>query len=295
MAKFGIRQFNKKFLNDKACLEYLKELTYPDSTKCPKCERESNFYKVNGRKAYACQFCGHHVYPTAGTIFDKSATPLKLWFYAMFIMSVTRSGVSAKQLERELGVTYKTAWRIFHSIRRLMNEPGGKKLKGIVEVDETFVGGKGKNRRRVSFETEEKKKEVVMGMVERKGKAYLKHVPNTGKWTLINQVRENVDPKARVMSDEYPAYISLPQYGYRHDSVDHKSTMVDSDIHTQNIENVWSHLKRGIYGVYRHVSAKHLQAYADEYAFRYNYRDENMFDLLLKNVTEVRMVRGQTL
>jgi len=120
MAKFGIRQFNKKFPNDQICLDYLKELTYPNGTKCPKCERESNFYHVKGRTAYACQFCGHHVYPTAGTIFDKSTTPLKLWFYAVFIMSVTRSGVSAKQLERELGVTYKTAWRMFHSIRKLI-------------------------------------------------------------------------------------------------------------------------------------------------------------------------------
>lgn len=293
--KFTISQFLRRFPNDDACLEEIKNLRWPKGTiTCAKCGRANKHYKVEGRTAYACSFCGNHVYPLAGTIFDKTTTPLRLWFYAIYLMAQTRAGISAKQLQRELGVTYKTAWRMFKQIRTLMADNNGTPLDGIVEVDETFVGGKTSNRKS-KFGIGSTDKEVVMGMVAREGKAYLRHVKNTGKWTLLEQIKLNVSPTARVFTDEFGSYISLPKYGYEHESVIHSTSQyVKGEVHTQNIENVWSHLKRGIFGVYRVVSKKYLQCYVDEYAFRYNNRRAGgqMFDLILKQVPEVRMLRA---
>ncbi len=286
--KFNLAQFLKKYNNDDACLKEIYKLRFPKGVDCPKCEKHKKFTRVKSRLVYQCS-CGYQISPLAGTIFEKSTTPLQYWFYAMFVMSNTRSGVSAMALKRELGVTYKTAWRMMKQVRILMAETG-EPLRGTVEVDETFIGGKGKNRKRKWIQGIDNK-EVLMGMVERGGKVYIKHVPNTGKWTLINQIKENIDPEARIITDEWPAYKGLPKHGYFHDSVKHNSLeFVKGDIHTQNIENVWSHLKRGITGVYRFVSAKYLQAYADEYAFRYNHRKENMFEALLAQVAKTRQV-----
>lgn len=289
--KFTISQFLKRFPTDEACLEEIKANRWPDGVYCKKCEKVTNHYKVKERKTYSCQWCGSHVSPLAGTIFDKSSTSLRLWFYAMYLMIQTRSGISAKQLERELGVTYKTAWRMFKQIRMLMSETGDP-LTGTVEIDETFVGGKGKNRRREW--KQEDKKEVLMGMLERGGKVYLKHTPNTGKRTLLEQIKENVSSKARVMTDEFSGYIQLTKQGFSHYTVNHRLEFVKGDIHTQAIEGFWSQLKRGIYGVYRFCGKKYLQAYADECAFRYNHRKHggNMFDVLLGRVATVKMVRA---
>lgn len=290
--KFTLLQFLKRFPTDDSCLEELKLLQYPDGVFCSTCEKITNYYKLKNRTAYSCEFCRSQMYPLAGTIFEKTSTPLRLWFYAMYLMTQTRAGISAKQLERELGVTYKTAWRMFKQIRMLMAQSNGSLLLGIVEIDETYIGGKGKNRARnwtQGIEGEEK--EIVMGIVERQGKAYLKHIPNTGKWTLLQQIQNNVDPKARVITDEWPGYKQLIKYGYNHDFIQHKQKIyVKGVIHTQTIENVWSHLKRGIYGVYRIVSKKYLQAYVDEYTWRYNHRKSGgtMFDLLLQQVAEVK-------
>ncbi len=291
--KFTISQFLKRFPNDEACLEELKKLRYPDGVFCSKCQLVTNHYKVTGRTAYACANCGNHIYPLAGTILDKTTTPLRLWYYAIYLMAQTRAGISAKQLERELGVTYKTAWRMFKQIRMLMND-GGTPLTGTVEIDETFIGGKAKNRKRKWAQgVEGEHKEVVMGMLQRNGKAYLRHVKGTGKWTLLEQIKENVSNDARVITDEWGGYIHLPLHGYKHDYVNHKNTFVRGDIHTQNIECMWGNLKRGVTGVYRVVSKKYLQAYADEYAFRYNNRlsKRSMFDLILARVPSVAMVK----
>lgn len=293
--KFTISQFLRRFPNDEACIEEIKNLRFSDGIICLKCNKITNHYKIKGRTAYSCSLCGSHTFPLAGTIFDKTTTKLTLWFYAMYIMAQTRAGISAKQLQRELGVTYKTAWRMFKQIRMLMDNSKGGKLSGTVEVDETYIGGKGSNKRNKWTQgIESEKKEVIMGMVERNGKVYLKHVPNAGKWTLLNQIRENVSPQARIVTDEWKSYTSLPKYGYAHDFVNHKETYVAGDTHTQNIENVWSNFKRGIRGVYRNVSKKYLQAYADEYGFRYSNRFSGgkMFDLILAQIPNVKMLRA---
>lgn len=292
--KFSLKDFKRKFGTHEKCLESLKVFRFPDPYTCTKCNLPQKFYPVKGRTAYACNNCGHHVYPLAGTIFEKSSTPLDLWFFAMYLMIQTRSGTSAKQLERMLGVTYKTAWRMFKQIRMLMSEAGNSPLSGDVEIDETYIGGKGVNKRgRWTQGIEGEQKEVVMGMLQRKGKVYLKHIPNSGKWTLLTQIKENIDPKARIITDEYRSYTQLSKYGFIHDLVNHNHTYVVNDIHTNNIECMWGNLKRGITGVYRIVSKKYLHAYVDEYAWRYNNKQYagGMFDRLLERVISVKALQ----
>ena len=291
MNNISLKTFLRKYPNSDACLEAIFQKRFPNGVNCIKCKKITKYYKIERRTAYSCEFCRTQIYPLSGTVFEKSSIDLRLWFYAMFLMIKTRSGISAKQLERELGVCYKTALRMFRQIRGLMEENNGDLLTGDVEVDETFIGGKGTNRRYV-WNGNEKEKQVVMGMIQRNGKAYLRHIPNVGKWTLLKQVQDNISPKARVITDEWPGYIQLPRYGYLHDVINHKETYVNGDIHTQNAENVWSNLKRGIYGVYRHVSKKYLQSYVDEFAWRYNHRHEpNMFELLLNQVALVKILK----
>lgn len=295
--KFSLKEFFSRFPSDNACLEEIKKLRFPNGITCPKCQKVTKFYKITGRPGYACEFGGTTVYPLSGTILEKTTTPLQYWLYAMYLMTKTRSGISSKQLQRELGVTYKTAWRMFKQIRMLMSSDStSDPLDGIVEVDETFVGGKGKNRKNQWVQgIEEKQKQVLMGMVQRGGKVYIRHIETNGKWALLKQIQENISPKARIFTDEWRGYIQLSYKGYEHNTINHGAgEYVRNEVHTQNIENVWSHLKRGIFGVYRIVSAKYLQAYADEYAFRYNHRklDGEMFDVLLRQVANVRVLKA---
>lgn len=291
--KFSLRQFRLKYGTHLECLEAIKKLKYPDQMKCSSCKRLSVFYPVTNRTAYACKFCGFHIYPLAGTIFEKSTTPLDLWFFAMYLMVTTRSGTSAKQLERMLGVTYKTAWRMFKQIRMLMADTEGDLLNGIVEIDETYIGGKGTNR--AHEWRADVKKEVVWGAVERKGKTYLKHVLSAEKFTLLKELKEHVDTKAHIMSDETGTYRYLYDFGYfNHFSVNHSMKEFGRGlVHNNTIEGVWSQLKRGITGVYRHVSREYLQDYVNEYSWRYNHRNNQgkMFELLLRRVVEVKALR----
>lgn len=288
--KFSLKDFLKRYPNDKACLDEIFKMRFPDGVSCAKCKQLRQYYHLEGRTTYSCGFCGTQLSPLTDTIFEKSAVSLRLWFYAMFIMIKTRSGISAKQLERELGVSYKTAHRMFKRIRLLMAEEQSM-LEGIVEIDETYVGGKGKNRAKKWYSGVEKK-EVVWGAVERKGKAYLKHVPSGHKTVLIKELKANVSTGAHIMSDETLVYKNLYDFGYfNHHSVNHSMSEYGRGIvHNNTIEGVWSHLKRGIFGVYRHVSTEYLQSYVNEYAFRYNYRnlESGMFEVLLNRVAVVK-------
>lgn len=179
---------------------------------------------------------------------------------------------------------------MLHQIRRLMTDEEKGYLEGDVEVDETFIGGKGYNRK-YKPHFNEIPKEVVMGMVERGGKLRAKHIETTGKWALLEQIEKHVSLKARIITDEFAGYYQLKKLGYNHYSINHKERFKTGDISTQNAENIWSHLKRGIYGVYHHVSKRHLQAYVDEFTFRYNNRkSEDMFALVLNRVVNVKRV-----
>lgn len=291
--KFTLTQFLSRFPDNDACLEEIKRLRWGDKITCPKCGKDSNFYRVKGRTAYACQFCGHHLYPLAETIFDKSTTPLTSWFYAIYLMAQTRAGISAKQLQRELGVTYKTAWRMFHQIRKLLADDNDK-LSGEVEVDEAYIGGNPQNRRHI-YGKNIGDKAIILGMVERKGRARIRKVPSSGTRGLVPEILNHVSTDSWIFSDEHGAYKLLYRQGYNHSSVNHRNLeYVKGNVHTQNVENFWSNLKRGITGVYRHVDPKYLQAYADEYAFRYSHRNSRapMFDLILNQVAVTKIVRA---
>jgi transposase-like protein len=147
---YSLMEFERQFPDDAACLEFLVEKLYPTGIYCPTCEKVTKHHREKGRPSLACQWCGHHEHPLVGTIFENSATSLRLWFYAMYLMASTRCGISAKQLERELGVTYKTAWRMFHKIRSLLDQDDGF-LTGTVEADEAYIGGQAKWRNRGVF------------------------------------------------------------------------------------------------------------------------------------------------
>jgi transposase-like protein len=278
--KYTISDFEQEFPNDDACLEWLKDFLYPAGVHCPNCDRVTKHHKVKSRRSYSCQECGHHVHPTAGTIYHKSRTPLKLWFYAIFLMSSTRCGISAKQLERELGVTYKTAWRMFKQIRSMLQE-NRPKLSGNVEVDETFIGGKprgqGKNR-------ETKPKITVVGAVERGGAIVTEIVPDTTTQSLQWFVRRRVEAGSTVNTDEHGAYFHLRRYGFRHRRIAHWDKIyVRGDVHTNTIEGFWGNFKTGMRGVYKHCGEGYLPSYLGEYEFRYSNRNSNvpMFQLFL--------------
>jgi transposase len=287
MQRYTIEDFNRDYPDESACLERLRRRRYPDGSACKKCGRATTYYRDTGRRSYSCQWCGHHVHPTAGTIFHKSTTPLRLWFYAVLLMVKTRCGISAKQLERELGVTYKTAWRMFHEIRKMLAEDEGPLLSGTVEMDETYYGGRlhGSKRGRPG---EGSHKTPVFGMAQRQGRVVAKAVPNAKSATLMPHVRKKVLPESLVHTDEFTVYDPLKRDGYHHNHVHHaEQVYVAGDVHTNTIEGFWSLLKRGIGGFYHSVSAKHLQGYLDEYAFRYNHRRDKrpMFDTMLSQVT----------
>lgn len=215
--------------------------------------------------------------PAAHTILHKSSTPLVLWFYAIYLMSVTRAGISAKQLQRELGVTYKCAWRMFHQIRSMMGDDPDKNLFGEVEVDETYFHADPSKNSRVNRKMPDRRyydSEVVFGMVERGGRAKVRHVKSSGKRIIVPELVKGIATTSTVYSDEARIYGKLAVWGYNHYSVVHsKNQYVVGRMHTQNVENLWSNIKRGIKGVYRHVDPKYLQAYANEYAFRYSHRN----------------------
>jgi transposase len=295
-SKYSLMEFMKDYPDDATCLEWLWRNRYsPDGVHayCPKCEQERPFrrYKTSQqRQSWTCQACGHHLHPTAGTIFHKSSTSLHLWFYAMYLMTSTRCGISAKQLERELGVTYKTAWRMAKEIRQTLmtqtDEQLGKTAE--VELDETFIGGKAHNMhqaKRIRLGGRGTAgKAAVFGAVERKGKVVAVTVPNVDKVTLLPYIRKHVMPASTIYTDEMGAYNPLTQHGYKHQRINHmEKVYVSGDIHTNTIEGFWSLVKRGIGGVYHAVSAKHLQSYLNEYAWRYNHRDggKMMFEVLL--------------
>lgn len=283
--KYTIKNFQRDFPNDATCLEWLKSHLYPNGIFCKICQRVTKHHRVYSRPSYSCDWCGHHVHPMAGTIFEKSTTPLRYWFHAVYLMASTRCGISAKQLERELGVTYKTAWRIFHEIRSLLDEPSGK-LQGHVEMDETYIGGK---RRGGLRGRGAEGKTPVAGIVERQGRVVARKVINVKAETLMPLLRESVVRGSTVYTDEYDSYNRVKRLGYRHRRIQHAARVyVIGDIHTNTVDGFWSLLKRGINGVYHSVSAKHLQSYLDEYSFRYNHRNARkpMFKSFLGQVSK---------
>src|SRR4030042_2076228 len=219
MNKYTIKDFNKQFPNDDACLEYLKNYLYPDGIYCEKCNKITKHARLSNRKAYSCSKCGTHTYPMVNTIFKDSQTSLKYWFYAIFLISHTRCGISAKQLSRELGVTYKTAWRMFHKVRELLGYDNNRQLSGRVEIDETYIGGEwhsGIQGKQLA------NKSTIFGMVEREGKVKAIKVSDLKKATVMPIIKENIADGSLIYTDEYQGHRSLWDAGYRHKVVNHK-------------------------------------------------------------------------
>ena len=283
MQRFTKAMFESKFPTDAACLDFLLKARWPNGIECVKCQKVTKHYRIRAKKAYGCEFCGTLVSPTADTIFHKSATPLRDWFYAMFLMASTRTGVSAKHLERELGVTYKTAWRMFTQIRKLMAED----LRGMgptVEADETYIGGVRKGD--VGKPGPDSNKTPVFGVVERGGRAKTQVIANVQTQTLMPLVWKHVPAYQgrTVYTDELSSYRPLTKLGYNHITVNHGAKQyVSGKTHTNTIEGFWSLVKRGISGANHAVSPKYLQSYLDSYTFRYNRRNaqQPMFLALL--------------
>ncbi|HMS73401.1 MAG TPA: IS1595 family transposase [Baekduia sp.] len=296
---YSLIEFVREFGDDAACLDFLwRERYAPDGSHahCPKCDRERKFHRVSSRPSYSCDTCGKHLHPTAGTIYHRSATSLHLWFYASYLMTSTRCGISAKQLERELGVGYKTAWRMATLIRnQLMPQDDERPLSGHVEADETWIGGKptaGETARAAKlrrFPTDRrsyaiKPKTSVFAAVERGGRVRATVVPDSSAATLGMYVREYVLPEARLITDEFRSYDMVGREYVAHDRINHgQRVYVSGDVHTNTVEGFFGNLKRGISGNYHSVSPKWLQGYLNEFVWRYNHRrdDRAMFLTLI--------------
>lgn len=238
--KYTFKDFQRDFPTDDVCLDYIFKQKFTDTDK---------YYKVKGRKCYA-SVTGQQIHPLKGTIFEKSSTPLTIWFYAIFQFSTSKNGVSAKKLQRDLGVTYKCAWRIAKKIRELMNEDG-LTLSGTVEVDETFIGGRGRQEHKLTD------KAAVIGMVERGGHVKATHIEGRQTHLVLNEVKRNIAVGTQLMTDEFKAYKRTPLLGYKHSSIKHgKGHYVEGNVYTNTIEGFWSQLKRSVDG--------HLPRYFEE-------------------------------
>jgi len=301
----NVMEFFREFPDDETCLQFIWQGRFSpdgDYAHCERCAKKRLFKRyatTDKRPAWYCSACGFRVHPLKGTIFEKSSTSLQTWFYAMYVMASTRCGISAKQLERELGVTYKTAWRMFNLIRnQLMGQDDETPLSGSVEMDETFVGGKpreGDRRRRRALGWNAQtdywnRKAVVFGAVERKGRIRASVVPNSRASTILPLAREYVLPETLIYTDEYAAYERLGRTGYTHKRIRHSARVyVEGDTHTQTIDGFFGLFKNAVRGVHHGVSHKWLQGYLNEYVWRYNRREEGkaMFrDLLAAAVSE---------
>lgn len=283
--KFTVKQFNERFPDDTTCLDYLFEQAYGTMPACIKCGViNPSYYRVRNRKCYECKDCGNQIHPLANTIFHKSSTPLRDWFYVIYLFSVSKNGVSAKEIERHLGVTYKTAWRIAKHVRTLMLQSTSP-LTGVVETDETYIGGRqrGKN---ITVQD----KAVVFGMVERGGNVKAEHVRSAGARVLLPRIHSSIASGTVVYSDQARVYQTLHRVGYYHDSVNHSiGEYGRDDVHTNTIEGFWGQLKRSIDGTYHCVSRKYLQLYLNEFVYRYNHRTAPVFPVLI--ATAARRVK----
>ena len=277
---FSVRQFFARFPSDDACLDHIMEQHYGRKCFCPDCGVETTFHRITGRKAYSGAVCGHHIYPCAGTIFQDSRTPLQTWYYAIYLFIATRHGVSGKELQRTLGVTYKTAWRMGQQIRDLMAKADVfEALKGHVEIDETFVGG----RQPVNIGRARKEKTVVLGLKQRGGRLVTEVVDDYKRSSLKPVILETVEEGSVVSTDELRSYLLLEHYGYEHGRVNHDKQWVNGIHHTNNLESFWKLFKASVRGTHIHVSKKHMQRYLNEFTFRSNHRERGnlMFDLVV--------------
>ena len=271
-----------KFHDEDDCRRFLEELRWPEGITCPKCEAE-NITPVPSRGIHRCNSCQYQFSVRAGTVLQDSKLPLWKWFLATYLIAESKKGISSNQIKRMLGVTYKTAWFLSHRIRGAMGIAGWEKLSGIVEADETFVGGKQRYHRerdeygryKSGFDPA-RPKAVVLGAIERGGQVRLRLAPDRSKKSIGEFLLAEVEDGAEaIFTDEWKSYHHVADENTRHETVNHsQEEWVRGDVHTNTMENVWSLLKRSIVGSFHHVSVKHLPAYLDELEWRFNNRHD---------------------
>jgi transposase-like protein len=267
----------EQFSDEEACRKHLTELRWPDGVKCLRCECA----KVNGpskRHLYECSECGYQFSVKVGTVFNDSKLPLWKWFIAVYLMCESKKGISANQLKRTLGVSYKTAWYLCHRIRSTMEDASGEMLSGIVEADETYIGGKkrfpaGTTRSEMALHRRDNKT-VVLGAVERGGKVRFRVAPDASSASVKGFLHDVVaDDAEAIYTDSHRSYRGIGDENTVHEYVNHSANQwVNGQIHTNTVESVWSLFDRSVIGAYHKLSVKHLPAYLDEAAFRWNNR-----------------------
>lgn len=282
------------------CLQFLEAQRWPDGIACPDCGTLDP-YRIERKKAskngvrflWKCRGCKRQFTATVGTIFEGSHIPLNKWFAAIWLMTASKKGISAHQIHRQLDVTYKSAWFLMHRIRSAMKEGGSPFLAGVVEADETYVGGKyHKSPRAVRMHSKpgrpdaQSNKTTVFGILERGGRVRTQVVPDAKRETLEPILLAGLDPqRSHLMTDEWQAYNRIRQH-VPHDVIRHVSEYVRGEVHTNGIENYWSVLKRGLYGTYQHVDRGYLGQYLDEFSFRFNRRKVSDGERFLSLVQE---------
>jgi hypothetical protein len=282
-------EVTKAFATNDQCLAYLEAKRWPDGVRCVTCGSKNISRitrkvtkKTDNKRAqlYQClePRCKQQFSATTGTIFNGSHLPLDKWFMAVALLLDAKKSMSALQLKRHLDCNYRTAWYLAHRIREAMVDSDGPKMMGVVEVDETYVGGKQRGHRRKKLD-----KEGVMGCRERSGDLRLIHVEDSKAETLSREIKSHVDPKVKmIVADELTAYpsamIGAGIHGSTHETIKHKERIyVRGDIHTNTVESAFSLLKRGIIGSFHQVSIKHLQRYLNEFGYRFNRRNQRPF------------------
>lgn len=272
---------------DDKCRDYLEDLRWPEGVRCPRCDSDK-IARIRTRKQYDCSSCRYRFSVTVGTIFHDSHLPLWKWFMAVYLMIESKKGISSNQLKRTLRVADKTAWFLTHRIRAAMRDDDAIPVEGIVEADETYIGGKKKgfSTKQEAALRRRENKSVVIGVVERGGELRIKAIPRADKGNVRRFLRDNVSEDARLYTDSHRSYRNTNK---RHEYVDHsEEEWVRGDVHTNTIESAWSLFDRAVIGSYHKLSRKHLPAYLDEFAFRFNGR-KNPFlfrDTLLRLIGE---------
>jgi transposase-like protein len=286
----NLQQLFDTFNDEETCRHYLEQQRWNGNVECPFCGC-TKVYRTNRGFKCADKFCAKKFSVTVGTIYENSKVGLRTFFAALYLISSSKKGISSLQLSRQLGITQKSAWFVLHRIREMLKDKTPHApYEGIVEIDETYVGGKNSNKHK----SKQKKlagvegKIPVMGVLDREKGVRTYVLPNTNLVTMQGVVKYNMGLNAEVITDAHPSYLGLKKLGYKHTIVkkDVGSYITDSHFHTNNMEGFWSIMKRGIYGIYHQVSEKHLQRYCDEFSARYNTRDikdNERFEKAVKN------------